>query len=70
MKNETVKQTVKTGVSFGSVLAIVISYVHWQSIFWAIIHGVFGWFYVIYYILWLSKNKTKGELGLQNLILP
>lgn len=51
MKNETVKQTVKTGVSFGSVLAIVISYVHWQSILWAIIHGVFGWFYVIYYIL-------------------
>ena len=51
MKNETVKQTVKTGVSFGSILAIVISYVHWQSIFWAIIHGVFGWFYVIYYIL-------------------
>lgn len=51
MKNETVKQTVKTGVSFGSVLAIVISYVQWQSIFWAIIHGVFGWFYVIYYIL-------------------
>lgn len=51
MDNGVIKQTVKTGVSFGSALAIVISYVHWHSILWAIIHGVFGWFYVIYYII-------------------
>ncbi len=46
-----VKKTVKTGISFGSALAMVISYTAWHSIGWAIIHGIFSWFYVIYYIL-------------------
>lgn len=46
-----VYKTVEKGVSFGTVLAIVISYTAWKSIFWAIIHGLLGWVYVIYY--WL-----------------
>ncbi len=46
-----VKKTVKTGISFGSALAMVISYTAWHSIGWAIVHGIFSWFYVIYYIL-------------------
>lgn len=41
--------TVKTGIGFGSALAMVISYTAWESIGWAILHGVFGWAYVIYY---------------------
>ena len=41
----------KTGVSFGAVLATVISYTQWRSIGWAILHGILGWFYVIYYII-------------------
>ena len=39
------------GVSFGSALAMVISYAHNQSILWAIVHGIFSWLYVIYYAL-------------------
>lgn len=39
---------VENGVSFGATLAIVISYVRNESIFWAIIHGFLGWFYVLY----------------------
>ena len=46
-----VKKSVKSGISFGSALAMVISYTAWHSIFWAIIHGILGWVYVIYYIL-------------------
>ena len=46
-----VKKTVKTGISFGSALAMVISYTAWHSIGWAIIHGIFSWFYVLYYII-------------------
>lgn len=42
---------VKTGVGFGTVLAITISWSVNQSILWAIIHGIFSWFYVIYYML-------------------
>ncbi|MCR5596143.1 MAG: hypothetical protein K6G12_09860 [Lachnospiraceae bacterium] len=46
-----VKETAKTGITFGSAMAMVISYVNWHSIGWAIIHGMFGWAYVIYYVI-------------------
>ncbi len=46
-----VKKTVKTGISFGSALAMVISYTTWQSIGWAIFHGLLSWIYVIYFVL-------------------
>lgn len=39
------------GVTVGAALAMIISYVKWQSIGWAILHGLFNWFYVIYYII-------------------
>jgi hypothetical protein len=39
------------GITFGSCLAIVISYSAWNSIPWAILHGLFSWGYVIYYAL-------------------
>ena len=41
--------TVTTGISFGSALAMIVSYANWHSIPWAIIHGLFGWLYVIYF---------------------
>ena len=44
-------KTVHTGVSFGCVLAAIISYAHWQSIGWAILHGILGWIYVSYYLI-------------------
>ena len=43
--------TVKKGLSFGAALAMVISYVKWHSIGWAILHGLCSWFYVIYYVI-------------------
>lgn len=46
-----VRKTVKEGVSFGTALAMVISFVTWKSIGWAILHGLLGWAYVIYYII-------------------
>lgn len=50
-KNEAITKTVKTGITFGSALAMVISYVNWHSVGWAIIHGLMSWVYVIYYII-------------------
>ena len=41
----------KYGVGFGSALAIAISYNTNHSILWAIIHGILGWLYVIYFAL-------------------
>ena len=44
-------QAVRHGISFGSALAIAISWTAHKSILWAVIHGFFSWFYVIYYAL-------------------
>ena len=48
---KVVKRTVEKGVTFGSVLAMVISFATWKSVGWAIIHGLMGWVYVIYFII-------------------
>ena len=45
------REVVKSGVGFGSALAITISWSIHKSVLWAIIQGIFGWFYVIYYAL-------------------
>jgi hypothetical protein len=44
----------KYGVGFGSALAIAISYSNNHSILWAIIDGLFGWLYVIFFALFRS----------------
>lgn len=41
----------KEGIGMGAALAMIISYAKWQSIGWAILHGIFNWAYVIYYII-------------------
>ena len=52
MENKTmIQKTVQTGISFGSALAMVVSFVTWRSLGWAIVHGFLGWVYVVYY--WL-----------------
>jgi hypothetical protein len=48
---ENSKSAVKVGISFGSALAIAISWSVHKSILWACIHGIFSWFYVLYYAL-------------------
>ena len=49
--NNIAKSSAKAGISFGACLAMIISYVKWNSILWAVIHGIMGWIYVIYYII-------------------
>lgn len=39
----------KAGIGFGTALAITISWSVNKSIFWAIVHGLFSWLYVIYF---------------------
>lgn len=45
------KNAVGSGIGFGCALAMVISYVNWNSIIWAMIHGFLGWIYVVYYVI-------------------
>ena len=49
MRNEIVR----SGITFGTALAIAISWSLNHSILWAIIHGFFSWLYVLYYALFL-----------------
>lgn len=46
-----VTESVKGGITLGTALAVTISWSMNKSILWAIIHGLFSWFYVIYYAL-------------------
>jgi hypothetical protein len=39
----------RAGISFGSALAIAISWSEHHSILWAIVQGFLGWIYVIYF---------------------
>lgn len=48
------EEIVETGVGLGSLLAIIISWSLNHSVLWAIIHGIFSWFYVIYYLIKLK----------------
>jgi branched-subunit amino acid transport protein len=48
---------IANGITFGTALAIAISYTHNRSILWAIIHGIFGWLYVIYFFFTRDKQQ-------------
>ena len=44
-------KVVRNGVGFGSALAMAISFTTHESVLWAIVHGIFSWLYVLYYIV-------------------
>ena len=41
----------RSGITFGSALAIAMSWSVNQSILWAIFHGLISWVYVVYFAL-------------------
>ena len=44
-------QAARAGISFGSALAIAISWSLHKSILWAIVHGILSWLYVGWFVL-------------------
>lgn len=40
-----------SGFGIGSLIAGIVSWVHWHSIGWCILHTILGWFYLIYYVI-------------------
>lgn len=42
---------ISTGVGLGTAIACILSWHANKSILWMILHGIFSWFYVIYYAL-------------------
>jgi hypothetical protein len=47
----TIGGGMKEGISFGCALAIAISWSVNHSIFWAMVHGILSWVYVIWYAI-------------------
>ena len=39
------------GIGLGTIAAAVLSWTTWHSVGWAIVHAIFGWLYVIYYLI-------------------
>lgn len=55
-KSETI---ITHGIKLGNVIAIVISWSRNKSILYAILHGTFGWAYIIYFII-SRENEEKN----------
>jgi hypothetical protein len=53
--------TIDKGVGLGAVIAVVVSWSRNRSILWAILHGIFGWFYVIYFAI-TRDRYNEGEM--------
>ena len=51
---------IQTGVSLGSVIAVTCSWERNKSILWAILAGIFSWFYVIYFALTRGPGEQKS----------
>ena len=50
---------VTQGITLGSAIAIVCSWHRNRSIIWAIIAGIFSWFYVIYFAMTRQPDEIK-----------
>lgn len=57
--NERRNDAAKAGIGLGTAIAVAISWSVKKSIFWAIVHGIFSWFYVIYY----AFTRPGGLMG-------
>jgi protein-S-isoprenylcysteine O-methyltransferase Ste14 len=49
---------VRNGIGLGSVIAAITSWERNKSVLWAILSGIFSWFYVIYF-LFTRKNEER-----------
>ena len=45
----------------GNIIAIIISWSLNKSVFWAIIHGICSWLYIIYYLIGNPKHDNLTD---------
>jgi len=57
--NQTTQTVTQTGIGLGSAIAVVCSWQRNRSILWAILAGIFSWFYVIYFALTRRGDEKK-----------
>ncbi len=56
---EVSRSVITNGIGLGSVIAAITSWERNRSVLWMIIHGIFSWFYVIYFVLTRKKSERK-----------
>ncbi len=56
---ETKRTVISNGIGLGSVIAGITSWERNKSVLLAIIHGIFSWFYVIYFVLTRKSSERK-----------
>ncbi len=56
ISRSTTQTITQSGIGLGSVIAVVTSWDRNKSILWALIHGILGWLYVIYFAFTRSNN--------------
>ncbi|MEY4671841.1 MAG: hypothetical protein RLZZ415_1720 [Pseudomonadota bacterium] len=49
--SEVRNQATRAGIGLGSAIAVAVSWSLNKSLVWAVIHGLLGWIYVIYFAL-------------------
>ena len=49
-KNNIRSKAIDGGIGLGSIIAVVASWSRNKSILWAIVHGLLGWIYVVYFV--------------------
>lgn len=54
-----VKTITQSGVGLGSIIAVVTSWDRNRSLGYAILHGIFSWFYVIFFAITDKDNKLR-----------
>lgn len=58
--NNTIRNSaIKNGIGLGSVLAVVTSWERNKSVLFAFLHGIFSWFYVIYFVLTRKPEEQQ-----------
>jgi hypothetical protein len=51
MTDGTRSMVVRSGVTFGSALAMTLSFDTYHSVFWAAFDGLLSWLYVLYFVI-------------------
>jgi len=59
LASHTSQTVTETAIGLGSVLAMVCSWQRNRSILWAILAGIFSWFYVIYFAVTRRADERR-----------
>lgn len=60
--NQNATQTlINNGIGLGAVIAVVTSWSRNRSVAWAILHGIIGWLYVIYFVLTREQYTDEED---------